>query len=249
MEKREYEASYQLESSYWWFRGQRAILIDALKRSHSYTSGRILDAGCGTGKNLETISKKLSSQAVGFDLSEWAMPFLRQRELANRFCQASINEIPFPDEHFDIAVSLGVFECEEVIEEQAYAELWRVTKPGGHILLVVSAYQWLLAPHDKPIHAIRRYNRNSLMALLNSKPISVIRITHLYPLLFPLVAASRLLHRWADSGDDMPEESDLRPLPSLLNQILYLIVSIERFMLRVMDFPFGSSLLAIVRKE
>ena len=249
MEKREYEASYQLESSYWWFRGQREIVIDTLSRNRTNTLGYILDAGCGTGKNLDTISSRLSSKAVGFDISEWALPFLRKRGLNNRVCQASINEIPFPDEHFEAVVSLGVIECEEVVEEKALAELWRVTKTGGHIILVVSAYKWLLAPHDRPIHAVRRYTRKSLFSLLSTIPVNVIRITHLYPILFPLIAASRLYNLWTDSGQEMPEESDLRPLPSFLNLILYQIVNIERHLLRVMNFPFGSSILAHVQKK
>ena len=249
MEKREYEASFQLESSYWWFKGQREILVDSIKRSQPTISGPILDAGCGTGKNLETISKILSPHSVGFDISEWALPFLQQRDLTNRVCQASINEIPFPDDHFEISFSLGVFECEEVNEERAFSEIWRVTQPGGLIILIVSAYEWLLAPHDKPIHAVRRYNRKNLTKLITSKPVQIQRITNLYPVLFPLVVTSRLINRWTDSTEDMPQESDLRPLSSLLNQILYQIVNVERYILRFANFPFGSSLLAIVRKE
>ncbi len=249
MEKREYEASFQLESSYWWFRGQRDILVDCLQRLGSNSSSRILDAGCGTGKNLETVSNALSLHSVGFDISEWAMPYLRERQLARRVCQASINEIPLPDETFDLVYSLGVIECAEVQEEKAFAELWRVTKPGGHILLVVSAYQWLLAPHDKPIHAIRRYDQAQLKKLISTKPGGILSITHLYPILFPWLAGYRLFKRWSSSGEDMPQESDLRPLPNWLNQILYQTVQIERRMLKKIRFPFGTSLLAIVKKE
>ncbi|OGO17408.1 MAG: hypothetical protein A2Z14_01580 [Chloroflexi bacterium RBG_16_48_8] len=249
MEKREYEASFQLEASYWWFRGQRDILVDCLQRLGSNSSSRILDAGCGTGKNLETVSNGLSFLSVGFDISEWAMPYLRERQLTRRVCQASINEIPLPDETFDLVYSLGVIECAEVQEEKAFAELWRVTKPGGHILLIVSAYQWLLAPHDRPIHAIRRYNRSQLKQLINTKPGKILSITHLYPILFPWLAGYRLFKRWTSSGEDMPQESDLRPLPNWLNQIFYQTVQIERRMLNKVHFPFGTSLLAIVKKE
>ena len=249
MEKREYEASFQLESSYWWFKGQRDILLDGLQRSGANPSSRILDAGCGTGKHLETVSGALSPHSFGFDFSEWAMPFLRERQLTGRVCQASINEIPLPDGAFDFVYSLGVIECEEVREEEAFAELWRVTKPGGWILLVVSAYQWLLAPHDRPIHAIRRYNRAQLARLISTKPGKIVSMTHLYPLLFPWMAGYRLYKRWTSSGEEMPEESDLRALPNWLNQTLYQIVQIERRLLRSVRFPFGTSLMAVVEKE
>lgn len=120
MEKREYEASYQLESSFWWFKGQREILIDSIKQSQSTISGPILDAGCGTGKNLETITKILSPHSVGFDILEWTLPFLQQRDLTNRACQPSIDDIPFPDVHFEISIRLGGFECEEVNERASF---------------------------------------------------------------------------------------------------------------------------------
>jgi len=115
--------------------------------------------------------------------------------------------------------------------------------------MIVSAYEWLLAPHDKPIHAVRRYNRKSLTKLITSKPVQIQRITNLYPVLFPLVVTSRLINRWTNSAEDMPQESDLRPLSNVLNQILYQIVNVERYILRFVNFPVGSSLLAIVRKE
>lgn len=81
------------------------------------------------------------------------------------------------------------------MKEQAFSEIWRVTQPGGLIILIVSAYEWLLASHDKPIHAVRRYNRKSLTKIITSKPIRIQRITNLYPVLFPLVVASRLINR------------------------------------------------------
>jgi ubiquinone/menaquinone biosynthesis C-methylase UbiE len=248
MEKREYEASFKLESSYWWFRGQRDILLDFLTKLCTNRTSRILDAGCGTGKNLETVCSQISPNSIGFDVSEWAVPYLRERQLTNLICQASINEIPLPDESFDFVYSLGVIECEEVQEEKAFAELWRVTKPGGHILIIVSAYQWLLAPHDRPIHAIRRYDRAQLRSLLSTRPGRILSITHLYPILFPWIAGYRLFKRWTSTGEEMPEESDLRSLPKWLNQALYLIVQIERMILKIIPLPFGTSLLAIVEK-
>ena len=248
MDKREYEASFLLENDYWWFKGQRAIILDQLRAVLPFGKPIILDAGCGTGKNLEALREALPAESFGFDLSSDAIPFLRRRNLHPYVAQASINSIPFANSAFDAVVSLGVLECEEVDETSGFNALWRVVKPGGTIILVVSAYDWLLAPHDIPIHAVRRYNRRSIQQIFKEKPAIIKRMTYLYPTLFPMVATSRLLSRWRQRSNSKPETSDLKPIPTWLNRILVIIVGIERMILRRVNFSFGSSLLVVLQK-
>src|SRR2546421_6198259 len=86
-------------------------------------SSRILDAGCGAGVMAAGLIKR--GYAVwGIDLAE---PMIRQaRQLceSDPFGVGDIEHIPFPDNTFDVVVSLGVLEYLES-DEQALREVWR----------------------------------------------------------------------------------------------------------------------------
>ena len=248
MDEREYQASFELEDDYWWLRGQREIVLDLVRCYPLPESPRVLDAGCGTGKTLQTALSELGKKSNGFDFSSYALPYLRRRGLVGHICQASVNGIPFPAGTFDVALCLGVLDLEEVDEPRAWEELWRVVKPGGLIVIVVPAHRWLLSAHDQPIHTVRRYGREDVRKLVRRRPTRILRLTHLYPTLFLPIAAVRIARRWMNRGGNKVAESDLRALPSPVNSVLYGIVNIERKLLRQMDFPFGSSILAIAQK-
>jgi len=88
-----------------------------------------------------------------------------------------------------------------------------------------------------------------LLALLQSRPIHLSRISYLFTLLFPAIASYRLSLRLLVDGKSEQPRSELRPLPGFLNHTLYRIMLLERLLLRAMNLPFGSSLLAVVRKN
>lgn len=250
MEAHEYQTLFEAESSYWWYRALRGVLLDVLKQQGANSSSRVLDAGCGTGRNLQVIQERITPYGFGFDLSHHAAQYWPRRGLRH-VCLAAINEIPFQDAAFDVALCIDVLEhVKEVLEAQAYRELWRVVRPGGFIVLVVPAYPWLFnEKHHKAVHAWRRYTKRRLASLFREAPVRAIRVTHLFPSLFPVIAGYRLLQRLLGNSLDECSRSDLRPLPPLLNELLFRIVEMERSLLCKVDFPFGSSILAVVQKQ
>ena len=248
MESHEYQTLFELEPLYWWFRGLHLILLDTLQALGIESHEPVLDAGCGTGQNLVNIGRQVTSGAYGFDVSSEAASFCKKRGLTN-ICRASINDIPFAPDTFAAVVSVDVFECDSVLEDQAYGEIWRVLKPGGYMVLVVPAYQWLMTPeHHKAVHASRRYSKGRLAALLRKRSVEVIRMTHLFASLFPAVAVYRLGLRLAAGDSEGPPRSELKPMHPALNSLLFSIVKAERQFLKLGDLPFGSSILAVARK-
>lgn len=248
MESHEYQTLFELEPSYWWFRGLHLILLDTFHTLGIERHEPVLDAGCGTGQNLVNIGREVSSSGFGFDVSPEAALFCKKRGLTN-VCQASINDMPFAPETFAAVVSVDVLECDAVLEDRAYGEIWRVLRPGGYMVLVVPAYDWLMTPeHHKAVHASRRYSRRRLSALLQQRPMEVIRMTHLFATLFPAVAAYRLGLRLAAKDTDGPPRSELKPMHPALNNLLFTIIKAESHFLRIGDLPFGSSIMAVARK-
>lgn len=249
MEAYEYATMAAFETTYWWYRGLHGAIADVLGSFGVTNRSRLLDAGCGTGGNLASLNREFSACTFGFDFSPHAAEFWDERGL-HRGAIASINEIPYADDTFDAVTSIDVLESDAVDEEHALAELWRVTKPGGLIVLVVPAYRWLLTEqHHRAVHASRRYTRREAVALLRRHPVEILRSTHIFALLFPPIAAYRLALKWFDhpNPDAMPR-SELNPLPSPVNELLAGIMRAERFGLRHVDAPFGSSILVAARK-
>ncbi len=109
-------------------------LIDALEcgLAAPASAGRdVLEVGCGTGLILRRLAD-VARSAVGVDLSEGMLGGARKRGL--RAVQGSATALPFADASFDLVCSFKVLAHVEPIE-QALAEIARVTRPGGTLLL------------------------------------------------------------------------------------------------------------------
>ncbi len=248
MEAYEYTTFYTFETGYWWYRGLHAILLDTFHALNLPPGARVLDMGCGTGQNAVNLARHITPNVFAFDISPHAAPFWKRRGL-RRTCLASINVVPYPDNAFDAAVSVDVLESEAVDEAAAVREMWRVVKPGGYLVLVVPAYRWMMTEeHHRAVHAVRRFSRQDVIALLERQPVRLIRTTHLFATLFPAIAAYRLaLRRFGHTPQAQPH-SDLKPLPGPINEVLFRITDLERRVLRCADLPFGSSILAVAQK-
>ena len=248
MEAHEYQTLFEFETSYWWFRGLHLILLDALKAVGIGRNEAVLDAGCGTGQHLVNLTQQITPHAFGFDLASDAAPFWAVRGL-NTVCLASVNDIPFPADTFQAVTSVDVLECDAVNEHRAYHEMWRVLKPGGYLVLIVPAYEWLMTEeHHRAVGAARRYSKKRLKDLLNTRPVELMRMTHVFGSLLPAIAAYRLGLPCIRRRSEGPPTSELRPLHPAVNTLLYRIMQGERRYLQRWNLPFGSSILAVVRK-
>jgi len=97
---------------------------------------KILDAGCGPG----VMAGKLMERGYAVWGIDFAEPMIRKaRELcgSDQFGVGDVEHIPFPDNTFDVVVSLGVIEYLES-DEQALREIRRVLKPGGRAVIAIS---------------------------------------------------------------------------------------------------------------
>jgi ubiquinone/menaquinone biosynthesis C-methylase UbiE len=97
-----------------------------------YGAGRdIFEAGCGTGLLLREAAG-VARSAVGLDLSRGMLATAQTRGL--KVMQGSLTAVPLPDASFDLVYSMKVLAHVPPIRE-AVAELTRLCRPGGHLLL------------------------------------------------------------------------------------------------------------------
>lgn len=212
------------------------------------SESRILDAGCGTGRNLQILNENVTSDGFGFDIAEAASPFWPRRNL-DKVCLASVNEVPFKSEYFDAVVSVDLLECDAVDESAAFAELCRVLKPNGLMVLVVPAYDWLMSEeHHKAVGASRRYSITKLKALAAQQPTRVIKTTHIFASMLPLVAVYRLLLPYFRKPSADRPVSEIKPMNPVLDEILFRTVRLEGKIMKKMSLPFGSSIMMILEK-
>ena len=118
------------------YQSMRPVLFEGL-------SGRILDAGVGTGRNIEYYPS--SSDVTGIDLSPAMLRRARKRrDAAGRaveLVEMDARNTAFPDDHFDAVVATFLF-CVLDYKDQlpALKELGRVCRPGGEIRLLEYGY-------------------------------------------------------------------------------------------------------------
>ena len=154
----------------------------------------------------------------------------------------------------DIApVSLDAVLMLDVLEHiqqdaAAFAEAANLVRPGGIMICTVPAYQWLWTPRDEFHHHKRRYNRDQLRAVLcSAENADVELLSYMNCLLFPLACVSRLAEKLLRRKDNA---TDLTVPPLGLNRAMRAIFQSERRRLaRGRGFPFGLSLVGVVRKR
>ena len=102
---------------------------------------RVLEAGCGRGAFSRHLAER-GARVMGVDISPAAAAMTRDALAPFDGCtaiDASIEALPFPDDSFDLVVSLDTLE--HVFEpERAVAELVRVLRPGGRLVVTTSNY-------------------------------------------------------------------------------------------------------------
>ena len=97
-----------------------------------YGAGKdVFEAGCGTGLLLREAAL-VARSAVGLDLSRGMLRPARDRGL--KVVQGSLTDVPLPSASFDVVYSMKVLAHVPPIE-RAVAELARLVRPGGYLLL------------------------------------------------------------------------------------------------------------------
>jgi SAM-dependent methyltransferase len=104
--------------------------------AHCPPPATVLDVGCGTGALAARLADS-GYDVVGLDASRGMLEVLEQRAPGIEAVLGSATEIPFADEEFDVSLSVATLHhiADPRDVRRALAEMTRVVRPGGHVLV------------------------------------------------------------------------------------------------------------------
>lgn len=238
----EYVKMQKLEQIHFWFVGKRLFIKRILDTLPLNLNQKILDIGCGTGGTAIMLKKYGVLTAI--EKNEYALSCAKAKQI--HVVKGEIEKIPFPSQKFDLITVFDVLYHSQVKSlRKALSEVYRVLKPGGHLLLTDSALPLLKSNHDRAMLGKRRFTTSQLEKILSTQGFIIIRSSYIFCLLFPITLLKRkLLDRISRNTT-----SDVMELPSLLNRFFLFILSVEVWGLNKFFYPFGSSLIILARKK
>jgi demethylmenaquinone methyltransferase/2-methoxy-6-polyprenyl-1,4-benzoquinol methylase len=186
-------------------------------------NGRLLDIATGTGDiAFEGLKQQPSIQAVGGDFTIEMMQAGKRypERQAIQWVVSDTLALPFPDGYFD-AVTSGFLMRNVINVPGAFAEQLRVTKPGGHVVVLESSPP----------------KRNVL------RPFILIHLNHVIPLLGRLISGEADAYRYLP--DSTQQFKDPETLVAVMRQTGFANIHYKLFMFGTIAIHVGQKPTAV----
>jgi len=247
MEEFAYKEIFLNEEKYWWFLGTRNLIFSQIELFLNENRDlKILDVGCGTGIVIEKLKKY--GEVFGLDKSDSAIEFCKKRGLQN-IVSGYATELPFNNDTFNLVTALDVLE--HIGEDnKALSEIKRVLKKDGIAIITVPAFDFLWSSHDIALHHFRRYKLENFRNNILNFNFKILKISYYNFFLFGFIFVFRLLKKIFTKPQRKEElKTDIINVNKYINRFLISIFKIESNLLKKVNFPFGVSIISIIKKE
>ena len=131
-----------------WHRFRRKPFSPIIEKlAKEWPPGKILDVGCGNGRNLLPFAQN-GFECYGIDFSEkmigLAKKFAEEKKFQAKFSVAEATKLPFKNAFFDYALCIAVLHhLTKANALKALEEIFRILKSSGKALLTVwNKWQW-----------------------------------------------------------------------------------------------------------
>ncbi len=234
----EYARLYQV---HWWWRSREAILLDLLRGLRLRPGLDVLDVGCGDGLFFPELERFGRVRGIEVDVGLLDPDGPHRDRISTELLGAA----GYQNDgwRFDLITALDVIEHIED-DRAAVAEMLRMLRPDGVLVITVPAFPALWDHHDEVNLHHRRYTAPGLRAVLESQGAELLQIRYLYRGLFPpkFLVAKLNRHRTRKL------EQHAMPGPGI-NRLMARLCLLEDRLLRRLPIPFGTSVLAVARRK
>jgi SAM-dependent methyltransferase len=240
----------RMHREHFWFVSRRLLVVSwALKYGAPGETFLDLGAGCG---DMSVALRKAGFQTIAADYHPAGGEALRALDEAIPFHSVDAYRVPFRD-----LDGMGMFDVLEHLDDpvEALRQAARALKPGGWLLISVPARRELWSNVDLYSGHRLRYDKRTLRKHVGEAGLTTVRATYfMLPLALPLLW-SRRLGSWRMSSTLTETEvqatfDNLAEIPPpIVNRMAMGVLAIERAWLRGANLPYGSSLLALVRRD
>ena len=175
-----YQRLRELERVAWWNAGMRDVASSLLELVHLPPRGALLDVGCGSGQTMEWFCRLHPGwRPYGLDVAIEGLTAARSFGLSG-VLRASALELPIATATMDLVITLDVLQHLPLNggDVRALAEMVRVLKPGGHLLIRTNGQSIPQTPDD-PAFQFHKYRTAELRAKLTGAGLRVIRLGRL----------------------------------------------------------------------
>lgn len=230
----------EIDRDHFWFRGRRTLVRRLLEKYVGAGGKDVLDLGPGGG-TLSLSLRDAGFRVIAIDLLPAGLRRLRTEAPAIRAIQSTGERLPLSDDCCDAALALDVLE--HLNDESAVAELHRILRPGGWLIVTVPAFGWLWSYRDVAAGHRRRYDRRMLRDRLEGAGFTLEHTGYYQCVLFPLAVLMRVFGRRSAITRDWEDQ----PSPAV-NAVFSFVNQLEVAAGSRISWPFGSSLYAVARR-
>ncbi|SIO89170.1 methyltransferase [Nocardiopsis sp. JB363] len=118
-------------------------LLDGLTIPDWGTVDRAADLGCGTGRTGGWLRERGIPRVDGVDLSAGMLALAEKRGAHTTLARGDVRASGLPGDSYDLTIASLIDEHLPELDP-LYAEAWRLTRPGGHFVLVAYHPQFMM---------------------------------------------------------------------------------------------------------
>ena len=138
---------------------------------------KVLDVGCGMGR-LSIFLSERNFEVTGLDINksfiDLANDKAKNKKLNVNFIHGHIDQL---EEKYDTIVIADVLE--HIIDDASFiADLKRLLKKDGQLVLMVPAFEFLRSPRDDAVGHIRRYTKDELRRKFSDQGYEIVRLDY-----------------------------------------------------------------------